>query len=675
MEKNITVALAGNPNSGKTTVFNNMTGARQHVGNWPGVTVEKKEGSCKYQDAEMRVVDLPGTYSLTAYSLEEVIARDFVVEEKPDVVVDIVDASNLERNLYLATQFMELGANLVIALNMMDVAESRGMAIDTDTLSELLGVPVVPMIATKKKGTQELLEAVVKAAEIGSSEDGRRQVNYGREVEGELTKIEGVLEFLKDDVLKEKYSPRWIALKLLEGDEKVTEEVSKAENGNRIIDDAHKSAKHIEAIFGDDTESVIVDRRYGFISGAGAEVIHRTAEERHTRSDRIDQVLTNRLLGIPIFLFLMWLTFQLTFKVGAYPMDWIDAAVGWLSETLNARMAETWYRSLLVDGIIGGVGGVLIFLPNIFILFFVISILEDSGYMARAAFIMDRVMHKLGLHGKSFIPMLMGFGCNVPAIMATRTLESRRDRILTILLNPLMSCSARLPVYTLLTAAFFSQRAGTVIFSLYILGIVLAVLMGKLFRKFLFPGPTAPFVMELPPYRTPTLKGTLIHMWERGSMFLRKAGTIILAGAIIVWSLGTFPWGVEYASEASYAGKLGHIIEPVVKPFGADWRGGVALFFGFVAKEIVVGTFGVLYGTGEDEEALTTKLQTAMTPPAAYAFMVVTLIYVPCLATVAAIKKETASWKWTFFAVGYGLALAWVLATLIYQIGGLLGLG
>ncbi len=672
MEKTITVALAGNPNSGKTTVFNNMTGARQHVGNWPGVTVEKKEGNCKYQDTDIRVVDLPGTYSLTAYSLEEVIARDFVVEEKPDVVVGIVDASNLERNLYLATQFMELNANLVIALNMTDVAKSRGMNIDADKLSELLGVSVVPMVASKNKGTEELFEAIVKTAGKAPVEDRRRQINYGREMEEELTKIEGLLESSGDSEFAEKYSRRWLAVKLLENDERALETIGRLENSSEIIEQAKKSAKHLEGIFGDDVESIIVDRRYGFISGAGTEVIHRTAEERHTRSDKIDQVLTNRLLGIPIFLLMMWATFQLTFKVGAYPMDWIDAAVGWLSELLNASMMETWYRSLLVDGIIGGVGGVIIFLPNIFILFFAISILEDSGYMARAAFIMDRVMHKLGLHGKSFIPMLMGFGCNIPAIMATRTLESRKDRLLTILLNPLMSCSARLPVYTLLTAAFFPRRAGTVIFSLYILGVVLAVLMGKLFKKFLFPGPAAPFIMELPPYRVPTLKGTLIHMWERGSMFLKKAGTIILVGAIVVWALGTFPWGVEYASEDSYAGKLGHVIEPVVKPFGADWRGGVALFFGFIAKEIVVGTFGVLYGTGEDEEALTAKLQDAMTPLAAYAFMVVTLIYVPCIATVAVIKKETGSWKWTSFTVGYGLALAWILATLIYQIGGLL---
>ena len=672
MKNRISVALAGNPNSGKTTVFNHMTGARQHVGNWPGVTVEKKEGSCKYQDTEMQVVDLPGTYSLTAYSLEEVVARDYVVEEKPDVVVDIVDASNLERNLYLTTQFMELDANLVIALNMIDVAESRGMDIDADKLSKLFGVPVIPMVASKGKGTEELFEAIVETAKQGESRNCCRQVTYGRELEEELTKLEGVLNYLNDDEFKAKYSSRWIALKLLENDERVIESVNSVENGKRLIDEAQKSDKHIQDVFEDDAESMIVDRRYGFISGAATEAVHRTAEERHTRSDRIDQVLTNRLIGIPLFLIMMWLTFQLTFKVGVYPMDWIDAGVGWLSELLSGRMADTWYRSLLVDGIIGGVGGVIIFLPNIFILFFVISILEDSGYMARAAFIMDRLMHKLGLHGKSFIPMLMGFGCNVPAIMATRTLESRKDRILTILLNPLMSCSARLPVYTLLTAAFFPNRAGTVIFSLYLIGIVLAVLMGKLFRRFLLPGKAAPFVMELPPYRIPTLKGTMIHMWERGSMFLRKAGTIILVGAIMVWALGTFPWGVEYASEDSYAGKLGHAIEPVVRPFGADWRGGVALFFGFIAKEIVVGTFGVLYGTGEDEETLTTKLQTAMTPLAAYAFMIVTLIYVPCVATIAAIKKETNSWRWTLFSVGYGLVLAWILATLIYQVGGII---
>jgi len=671
MGKSITVALAGNPNSGKTTVFNSITGARQHVGNWPGVTVEKKEGICKYQDMEIRVVDLPGTYSLTAYSLEEVIARDFVVEEKPDVVVDIVDASNLERNLYLTTQFMELKTNLVIALNMMDVAESRGIMINTRRLSELLDVPVIPMVAARNKGTQELLKAVVESAKEHSPQDRRVRINYGQEIEEELAKIQDELRLLKEGSLKEKYSRKWIALKLLENDDDVVKAVGNLENGSRAIEAAQKSANHLGGIFRDDAESVIVDRRYGFISGAGTEVIRRVREDRHTRSDRIDQVLLNRLIGIPIFLFLMWFTFQLTFRIGAYPMSWIDSAVGWLDGMLNTHMAETWYRSLLVDGIIGGVGGVVVFLPNIFILFFVISILEDSGYMARAAFIMDKAMHKLGLHGKSFIPMLMGFGCNVPAIMATRTLDSRRDRILTILISPLMSCSARLPVYTLLTAAFFPRHAGTVIFSMYILGIVLAVLMGKLFRKLLFSGPAAPFVMELPPYRVPTLRGTLIHMWDRGSLFIRKMGTIILAGAIVIWFLGTFPWGVEYASEASYVGKLGHVIEPVVKPFGSDWRGGVALFFGFVAKEIVVGTFGVLYGTGEDTEALTARLQTAMNPLAAYAFMIVTLIYVPCIATIAAIKKETASWKWTSFAVGYSLALAWILATLIYQIGNL----
>ena len=673
MEKSLTVALAGNPNSGKTTVFNSITGARQHVGNWSGVTVEKKEGRCIYQNVDMQIVDLPGTYSLTAYSLEEVIARNFVFEERPDVIVDIVDASNLERNLYLTTQFMELGANLVIALNMMDLALSRGIVIDTLRLSQLLGVPVVPMTATKNKGIQELLDVVLKTA--GSpSEHERAKINYGQEVTEELIGVEEALESIRDSEIVEKYSLSWLALKLLEGDENIEAEVRKTSAGRQIIERVNEGSRHIADIFGDDVEAVIVDRRYGFVSGVGTEVVRRTGEDRHTRSDRIDQVLLNRLIGIPIFLFMMWLTFQLTFRVGHYPMDWIDAGVGWISRTLSTQMADTWYRSFIVDGIIGGVGGVIVFLPNIFILFFMISILEDSGYMARAAFIMDKVMHKLGLHGKSFIPMLMGFGCNVPAIMATRTLGSRKDRILTILISPLMSCSARLPVYALLTAAFFPKRAGTVIFSLYILGIVLAVLLGKLFGKLFFADSVEPFVMELPPYRIPTLKGTLIHMWDRGSLFLRKMGTIILVGAIVVWFLGTFPWGVEYASESSYVGKLGHVIEPVVKPFGADWRGGVALTFGIIAKEIVVGTLGVLYGTGEDADALVVRLQTAMTPLAAYAFMVVTLIYVPCVATVAAIKRETASWRWTSLAVGYGLVLAWTLATLIYQVGGLLGL-
>lgn len=674
MDKKITVALAGNPNSGKTTVFNSITGAHQHVGNWSGVTVEKKEGKRKYRDIDMNIVDLPGTYSLTAYSLEEVVARDFVVEEKPDVVVDIVDASNLERNLYLTMQFMELNVKLVIAMNMMDVAESRGIKIDTQKLSELLGVPIIPMIASKNKGINELLDTIIEAVGDDLLRTRQMRIKYGREIEEELSKILGFLEAIDDPGFKEKFSLRWIALKLLENDERIKTEIGKLKNGNEVIKQVSNSANHINNIFDDDAESVIIDRRYGFISGAATEVLQRTREDRHTRSDTVDQVLLNKFIGIPIFLFMMWFTFQLTFKVGVYPTQWIETFIGWISGAISFYLPETWYRSLLVDGIIGGVGGVLVFLPSIFILFFAIAVLEDSGYMARAAFLMDKIMHTMGLHGKSFIPMLMGFGCNVPAILATRTLESRRDRILTIIINPLISCSARLPVYTLLTAAFFSRYAGTVIFSLYLLGILLAVVMGKLFGKLLFKESTGHFIMELPPYRIPTFKGTLIHMWERGSLFLRKMGTIILAGSVIIWFLGTFPWGVEYASKDSYAGSIGRVIEPVVKPFGTDWRGGVALLFGAVAKEIVVGTFGVLYGTGEDTEALTDRLQSAMTPLSAYAFMVATLIYIPCIGTFAAIKKETASWRWTFFTVGYGLVLAWILATGIYQVGLLLGL-
>lgn len=676
MKNSITIALAGNPNSGKTTIFNNITGAHQHVGNWAGVTIEKKEGTCKYSEAGIdfiSLVDLPGTYSLTAYSPEELVARNFVVQEKPDVVVDIVDASNLERNLYLTTQLIELDANIVIALNMIDASESRGIIIDAKKMSEMLGVPVIPMIASKNKGTQELLKAVVEDAIKGSAHN-QRSIYYGREIEDELANIKNAIEKFANNEIKAKYSSRLIALKLLENDEEFIRLLGNTDSSKNIMKVVNESTDHLREIFGCDVESVIVDRRYGFVSGIGTEVIRRTAEERHTNSDKVDRILTNTFTGVPIFLFFMWLAFQLTFKVGAYPTDWIDHAVSGLSHLIGKYMAETWYRSLILDGIIGGVGGVIVLLPNIFILFFVISVLEDSGYMARAAFIMDSLMHRLGLHGKSFIPMLMGFGCNVPAIMATRTLESRTDRLLTILIIPLMSCSARLPVYALLTAAFFPNYAGSVIFSLYLLGIVLAILVGRLFRKTLFKTPMVPLIIELPPYRIPTVKGTLIHVWERGSQFLKKVWTVVLAGAIIIWFLGTFPSGVEYASEASYVGKLGHVIEPVVEPLGSDWRGGVALIFGFVAKEIVVATMGILYGTGEDQDMLVEKLQSAMTPLSAYAFMVATLIYVPCLATVAVIKKETRSWRWTLFAVGYGLALAWILATLIYQTGSLFGL-
>jgi ferrous iron transport protein B len=727
--KKITIALAGNPNSGKTTIFNNLTGAHQKVGNWPGVTVEKKEGTATYNGYTIRVVDLPGTYSLTAYSQEEIIARNYIIEEKPDLVVNVIDASNLERNLYLASQLIDLGVKLVFALNMVDLAQSRGQIIDHEQLALLMGVPFVPTVGTKNQGTKELLEAIVRVAEDRESLTRHIHIDYGREVEEEIAKVQGTIRSARSSIGE--HHARWLGIKLLENDEEVIKVIEKKPRKKAILGQLEHSKRRLQQILGDDPESLIADRRYGFIHGALTETLHHSKKDRRYLSDRVDTVLTNRLFGFPIFIFFIWAMFQLTFNLGRYPMAWIDAGVGLLAQFVGGLMGEGLLKGLVVDGIISGVGGVAVFLPNIFILFFCIALFEDTGYMARAAFIMDKVMHTLGLHGKSFIPMIMGFGCNVPAIMATRVLESRRDRILTILINPLISCSARLPVYVLIAGALFGARAGNVIFSLYIIGIVLAILMGQIFKRTLFRGEIAPFVMELPPYRMPTLKGTLIHMWERGSIFIKKMGGVILLGSIIVWALSSFPQNVDYArdyegqklriqeeytlkeasllqtgqgdkvellteemdrkiaemeilkkresQEKSLLGRLGKAIAPVLRPLGFDWRAGVALLTGFVAKEIVVSTFGVLYQVrgeeGEESETLRAAIRKTMTPLVGYAFMIFILVYTPCLATVAAIRRETGSWGWTGFAVGYGLALAWILAFFIYQGGILLGLG
>ncbi|MFH1150912.1 MAG: ferrous iron transport protein B [Actinomycetota bacterium] len=671
-----TVALAGNPNAGKTTIFNNLTGGRQHVGNWPGVTVEKKEGSTRVGDLDVGIVDLPGTYSLTAYSLEEVIVRDFIAGERPDVVVNIVDASNIERNLYLTTQLAELGVPLVIALNMVDVARGRGIHIDVPLLGELLGSPVIPTVGSHNRGTMELKQVIGDA--VGGAKYRGFHVNYGREVEEEITRLEEAIA-ADDAVSREllgKYFPRWLAVKLFEEDERVAADLERlAGPDSEIFHRLEESRRHLLSIYGEDLETLIVDNRYGFVAGVVREAVEREREEYVSTTDRIDNVLTSRIWGFPFFALFMWLMFFLTFFLGKFPMQWIDRLVGGFASVVQTNLTSpAWLQSLLVDGVIGGVGSVLVFVPQIFIIFICISILEDTGYMSRAAFIMDRVMHWLGLHGKSFIPMVMGFGCNVPAVMATRTLESEKDRMITILVNPLMSCTARLPVYALFTSAFFVANQGTVTFSLYVLGIILAVVMAKLFRKFLFPGESEPFVMELPPYRWPTPRGTFVHMWERGSLFLRKAGTIILAGSIIIWFLSYFPRGVAYGSAQSLAGHIGRFFEPLVKPLGFDWRAVVALMFGFVAKEIVVSTYGALTGAGESRAAISGQLQQIFTPLTAYCFMAFTLLYTPCLATVAMIRRETGHWKWAAFAVAYSLALAWLIAFLIYRVGLLFGL-
>lgn len=726
-EKRIVVAIGGNPNSGKTTIFNHLTGSHQKVGNWGGVTVEKVEGTVEHRGYEIVFVDLPGTYSLTAYSLEEIIARNFIVDEKPDVIVDIIDAGNLERNLYLAVQLIEMKGKFIFVLNMADMAKKQGLIIDGDKLATLLGGPVIFTVGNKGIGIDEILDKVVDVYEGREKKVRHIHIPYGKEIEEEIKKIQRVIR--EDRELSSRYSTRWLSVKLLEGDSEVVDKIKKKfKNADDILRQVEKSRNHLYHIYNDDPEVLIADQRYGFISGLLQEVIK--IEKKVNRIDisqKIDKVLTNKILGIPILIFFIWLMFQVTFGLGSYPMEWIDRGVEIISGLLGAVLPDGIFKSLVVDGIIGGVGSVIVFLPNIMLLFLMISIFEDTGYMARAAFVMDRIMHLIGLHGKSFIPMIMGFGCNVPAIMATRTLENDKDRILTILINPLMSCSARLPVYILIAGAFFGKKAGNVIFSLYAIGIVLAVVIGRLFRKTILKGETEPFVMELPPYRVPTLKSVLIHMWEKAVVFLKKMGTVILVGSIIIWFLSNFPvhkkYSVDYDKliesrikefneeinsipksnpeygelkaqienrkreeisgievrqreemiEKSFIGMIGKAIEPFFKPLGFSWKEGVALITGFVAKEIVVSTLGVLYGSADSEESQDLKnallKNSGMTPLIAYAFLVFVLIYTPCLATVAAIRKETGSVKWTLFSIGYEMSLAWILSFLIVNVG------
>ncbi len=656
MDKKITVALAGNPNTGKTTIFNALTGARQHVGNWPGVTVEKREGNREHKGAAIHVVDLPGVYSLTAYSLDELIARRFILEEKPDLVANIIDASNLERNLYLTTQLLEMGIPVVLVLNMMDMARSRGLQIDPEKLSTLLGVPVVPCIASRGEGIDAVMDTIVSVA---AEHKPGVSLNYGREVEHAISTIE---ELLQNRPLPHKATPRWTAIKLLEDDEDMIEGHDEIAQDAAISEARMKSLAHLSNVYGDEAETVIADARYGFISGLMKDAVRKPATQRVSMSDRIDRVVLNRWLGIPIFLAVLYGLFQLAFTVSIPFMDWIDAGFGWLAE--RAIGVEGWFGALLRDGIIGGLGSVLVFVPVIFLLYIALSILEDCGYMARAAFVMDRLMHKIGLHGRSFVPMMLGFGCNVPAIMATRTIENPKDRLVTILVNPLMSCGARLPVYALLAGAFFTAHQGLVVFSMYAIGIVLAILLAWIFRKRLVRGESGHFVMELPPYRMPTIKGVALHTWERGRSFLVRAGTIIFSIVIVIWAL-------------DYSGALepiGRVIAPIFAPTGfGQWQSAVTLVFGILAKEVVVGTFGTLLGTGEAGIGAALGSQLGWTPLIAYAFMVMTLIYVPCMATIAVTRRETGSWKWTFFMIGYTLVLGWILATLIFQIGRLFG--
>jgi len=683
MSQKIKVAIAGNPNSGKTSIFNMLTGTRQHVANYPGVTVEKKEGFCRYKDYDITFVDLPGTYSLTAYSIEELLARNFIIDEHPDIVVDIVDCSNIERNLYLATQLMEMNAPLVLAFNMSDIARRDGLVFDIAQLSKLLDAAIILTVGNKAFGKTELLEAIISTVEEGKKER-KHIIHYDEEIEEELEIIKAIV-IEHEPQLQDKYGGRWLAIKLLEQDSDITEKV-KAEQVHAHV---AKSIEHLKTIFRDEPEFVIADKRYGFISGACQETTKTTVEIRHGKSDMIDTIITNRYLGLPIFLIMMYLAFQLTFTIGEYPMNWLEQFFSWLGSTVTAFWpagSESMLKSLLVDGIISGVGGVLVFLPNILLLFLAIAFLEDTGYMARAAFIMDRIMHKIGLHGKSFIPMLIGFGCSVPAIMATRILENRRNRLTTILVIPLMSCGARLTIYALIIPAFFPVRwRGPMLWIIYLIGIVLAVFCIKFLRLTIFRGETTPFVMELPPYRMPTFKAVALHTWRRGWMYLKKAGTVILLISVILWVAMSYPklpmdqtenlspqQARQSQLENSIVGRFGHFIEPVIKPLGFDWKIGTALIGATAAKEVFVSQLAIVYEASNpenQEKTLRQQLQDNYTPLVGFCICLFCLIYAPCVVTVVMTRQETGHWGWAALQF-FGLtAIAYILTLLTYQLG------
>lgn len=690
--KTINIALVGNPNCGKTSLFNIASGAHEHVGNYSGVTVDAKEGYFTYKGYRINIYDLPGTYSLTAYSPEELYVRRYLKNETPDIIVNVVVASNLERNLYLTTELIDMDYRMVIALNMYDELEQSGGKLDYEQLGNMIGVPIVPTISRTGWGVSQLFDTIIDVYEGRNKSVRHVHVNLGPIIEPAVTRIKDKLK--SDPKCALQFSPRYLAIKLLEGDKEVKQILRSATNFDELEQMRDEEAKKIEKALNEDVESAIVNEKYGFISGALRETYQPGDREEAKTTRIVDSLVTNKVIGFPIFLFLMWLMFEATFVLGAYPMEWIQSGVDWLSSFFSETLSPGPLKDLLVDGIIGGVGGVIVFLPNILILYLFISVMEDSGYMARAAFIMDKIMHKIGLHGKSFIPLVMGFGCNVPAIMACRTIESRSSRLITILINPFMSCSARLPIYVLLIGTFFPRHASFVFLALYLLGIIVAVISAKLLRKFLFKTDETPFVMELPPYRMPTMKATLRHMWGKTEQYLRKMGGIILVASIIVWFLSYFPRNeaedlrpltVEETAiqqQNSYLGKLGQWIAPAVEPLGFNWKVSIALISGTAAKELIVSTIGVLYSESETEgnANLSQKLtapnpltgEPDFTPLIAISFMIFVLLYFPCLASIAAIKQESGSWKWAAFSVIYNTGVAWVCAFLVYQIGSLL---
>jgi ferrous iron transport protein B len=738
--RTINVAFVGNPNCGKTSLFNLASGAHEHVGNYSGVTVDAKEGFFSFQGYKFKIVDLPGTYSLSAYTPEELYVRRHIINEHPDVIINVVDSSNLERNLYLTTQLIDMNVRMVVALNMYDELETSGNKLDYHLLSKLIGVPMVPTNGKKGLGIDNLFHVLINLYEGGDyfdkegnidpeilkdlknwhdtevKDDHQPQiedyvhpkenkkhkvehtfrhihVNHGPLLEQAIDAVKNVIAV--NENIRHRYSTRFLAIKSLEHDEEIEKIIKELPNGQEIIRIRDKAASDILDTIKEDSESAIIDAKYGFIAGALKETFTDNHFEKKGYTRFIDSLVTHKIWGYPIFFFLLFLMFTLTFSLGQYPMDGIEWLVGKLAVWVDGVMNPGIFKDMLTDGIIGGVGAVIVFLPNILILYFCISLMEDSGYMARAAFIMDKIMHKMGLHGKSFIPLVMGFGCNVPAIMSSRTIESRKSRLITMLINPLMSCSARLPVYIVLIGAFFPRYGGLVLLSLYCIGILLSVLMARLFSRFLVRGEDIPFVMELPPYRMPTLKAICRHTWEKGKQYLRKMGGIILIASIVVWFLGYFPryennkeqqilsvtemphdptetQSVQANSiNESYLGKIGKIIEPVIKPLGFDWKLGIGLLSGVGAKELVVSSLSVIYA---DKDAATVNLgsRIPITPLVAFCYMLFVLIYFPCLATLVAIKQESGSWKWALFAAFYTTLLAWVLSFAVFQIGSLL---
>ena len=696
--KVIKVALVGNPNCGKTSLFNIASGSHEHVGNYSGVTVDAKEGVFEYGGYHFNLVDLPGTYSLSAYSPEELYVRRNLVDDMPDVVVNVVDSSNLHRNLYLTTQLIDMNLRVVMALNMYDELEARGDKLDIRQLGYLLGMPVVPTVSRTGEGIDDLFDTVIQIYEKSDPHLARHiHINHGAELEQSIDRIKHLLQ--KDTDIRLKYSTRYLAIKYLENDKEIEKVVEALPGRDEIIAARYEEHKRIESLLNSGTESALVDAKYAFVEGALAETYTQGHKKRHTLTDKIDGVVTNRWLAFPIFFFLLYIVFEGTFVIGEYPMQWIE----WLVEKFGAFVAMTmsdgWLKDMVVDGVIGGVGSVLVFLPNILLLYMFISLLEDSGYMARAAFIMDRLMHKIGLHGKSFIPMIMGFGCNVPAIMATRTIESRKSRLITMLIIPLMSCAGRMPVYVLIAGAFFPKNASLVVLGLYALGILLAVIAAKVMSLF-FKEDDLPFVMELPPYRVPTGKSEFRHTWEKGRQYLQKMSGIILICSLIIWFLGYFPNHDAYSTpqeqqEHSFIGYVGKAMEPALEPLGFDWRMGVGIVAGVGAKELVVSTLGVMYAddqpvespdidlpvnsnpgeTSAEEPSGDTRLQKALvksvTPAGALAYMVFILLYFPCIATFVAIKNESGGWKWALITAVYTIVLAWVAAFITFQVASL----